>query len=480
MLRRTALVLAVLYLQAPVAERRPTPVPVRPAYILTADDEALLDDLSRRAFRYFWDEADPSTGLVRDRARVDGSTYPDSHREIGSVASTGFGLTGLCIAAERGWMPRAELRARARQTLRYFSDRADATHGWFYHWLNTRTGAREWKSEVSSIDTALLVAGVLSVRQCLSDDAEVTALASRLYGRIDFRWMLNGHPTLLSHGWRPEDGWIPNRWDAFSEHMILYVLGLGSTTHPLPVGSWAAWTRPLFSYGGYTYVHTVPPLFIHQYSQAWIDFRAFRDPVPPQPDWHVNSIVATYAQRQFLLDLRPEFPGYATDLWGVTASDTRRGYRPWGGPPREPDLDGSVVPAAAAGSLMFAPEITLPVLHTVRSRFGARVYGRYGFADAFHPADGWVNPDVIGIDLGITLLSAENLRSGAVWRWFMANPEVREGLRRAGRNDVVRSAKCEMHSTGGAVLGTSQLALSTTSKCERGESNPHGLSATGS
>lgn len=414
--------------------------PPRLAYALTADDRALLDDLSRRSFRFFWDQADASTGIVRDRARTDGSTLPDSHREIGSIASTGFGLTGLCIAAERSWMPAPALKARARATLRFFADRAYNNRGWFYHWLNIRTGEREWKSEVSSIDTALLVAGIVSVRQCFDDDPEIVALAGKIYGRIDFRWMLNGHPSLLSHGWRPESGWIPHRWAEFSEHMILYVLGLGSDTHPLPVASWAAWKRPLFTYGKYTYVHTVPPLFIHQYSQAWIDFRAFHDPVPPQPNWHANSVVATYAQRQFLTDLRGEFPGYSDQMWGVTASDTRSGYKAWGGPPRDRDIDGSVVPAAAGGSLMFAPEITMPVMHEMRRRFGERIYSRYGFTDAFHPTDGWINPDVIGIDVGITLLSAENLRSGAVWRWFMRDPVAREGLARA--STVCESVKC--------------------------------------
>jgi hypothetical protein len=424
----------------------PTPLQSAPSapptvsYTLTATDRALLDDLSRRSFRFFWEQADANTGIVRDRARTDGSALPDSHREIGSIASTGFGLTGLCIAAERRWMPAAEVKARARATLRFFANRAYNNHGWFYHWLNIRTGEREWKSEVSSIDTALLVAGIISVRQCFDDDPEIVALAGRIYDRIDFAWMLNGHASLLSHGWRPESGWIPHRWAEFSEHMILYVLGLGSSTHPLPVASWAAWKRPLFTYGTHTYVHTVPPLFIHQYSQAWIDFRAFRDPVPPQPNWHANSIVATYAQRQFLMDLRGEFPGYSPEMWGVTASDTRSGYKAWGGPPRDRDIDGSVVPAAAGGSLMFAPEITLPVMRAMRRRFGDRIYGRYGFTDAFHPTDGWINPDVIGIDVGVTLLSAENLRAGAVWRWFMRDPVAREGLARA--STVCETVKC--------------------------------------
>jgi hypothetical protein len=178
-------------------------------------------------------------------------------------------------------------------------------------------------------------------------------------------------------------------------------------------------------------VHTVPPLFIHQYSHAWVDFRSWRDPVPPQPDWFANSVVATYAQRQFLLDVRGEFPGYTENVWGLTASDSIKGYVAWGGPPRDQAIDGSVVPCAAGGALMFAPEITIPALREMHRRFGDRIYGRYGFADAFHPTTGWVNPDVIGIDVGITLLSAENLRSGRVWEWFMRNPEIRTALERA-------------------------------------------------
>jgi hypothetical protein len=428
-------VLAGLALQA-CAAAPPVVAPPRPeertAYVLSAADDALLEDLSRRSFRFFWEHADPRTGIVRDRARTDGSPTTGNARDVGSIAAVGFGLSGLCIAAERDWVPRAQAVERARVTLRFFGERSYQNRGWFYHFVNLATGEREWKSELSSIDTALLLAGVLTVRQCFAGDREVVRLAELLYRRVDFPWMLDGHPTLLSHGWRPESGFLTHRWDHYSEQMILYVLGLGSPTHPLPAASWAAWTRPVFTYDGLTYVHTVPPLFIHQFAHAWIDFRRWRDPVPPQPDWFANAVRATYAQKKFLLSLSAEFPGYREDVWGLTASDSRRGYVAWGGPPRHPALDGSVVPCAAAGSLMFAPEITVPAVREMRRRFGERLYGVYGFADAFHPTDGWVNPDVIGIDLGITLLSAENLRTGRVWEWFMRNPEIERGLRRGG------------------------------------------------
>lgn len=408
------------------------PAPSAHHYTLSGDDDRFLDDLSRRAFRYFWEQVDDRTGIVRDRARTDGSPHDAEHRNIGSIAATGFGLTALCIGAERAWVSRADATARARATLSTFADRLDQQHGWFYHFIDVRTGERAWKSEISSIDTALLLGGVLTARQCFGSDPTIARLADAIYRRVDFQWMLNGHATLLSHGWHPETGFIRNRWAEFSEAMILYLLGLGSPTHPLPAASWGAWGRPLFRYDHYRYVHTVPPLFIHQFSHAWVDFRGWRDPVPPQPDWFANSVAATYAQRRFLLDLRPEFPGYSENVWGLTASDSMKGYVAWGGPPRHPAIDGSVVPCAAAGSLMFAPEITLPALREMHRRFGARIYGRYGFADAFHPTTGWVNPDVIGIDVGITLLSAENLRNGAVWRWFMENEPIRRAMARTG------------------------------------------------
>lgn len=406
----------------------------RPAYRLSSDDHAFLEDLSRRSFLFFWEQADAGTGIVRDRAGTDGSpSANESAREIGSIASIGFGLSGMCIAAERGWRPRQEVIERTRRTLRFFAERIEQEHGWFYHFINLRTGAREWKSELSSIDTALLLAGVLTVRQCFDGDPDVPRLADVIYRRVDFQWMLAGDPMLLSHGWKPEEGFLRGRWEHYCELMILYLLAIGSPTHPIPAASWYAWSRPTMTFEGYRYVSGPDPLFVHQYSHAWVDFRGWREEAPARVDWFENSVTATRAHKAFCLSLSREFPGYGQDVWGITASDSRQGYVAWGGPPRHGAIDGSVVPAAAAGSLMFAPDITVPALREMRRRFGDRVYGRYGFADAFHPTDGWVNPDVIGIDLGITLLSAENLRTGQVWTWFMRNPEVRAGMQRVRR-----------------------------------------------
>jgi hypothetical protein len=310
--------------------------------------------------------------------------------------------------------------------------------GWFFHFVNLRTGAREWQSELSSIDTSLLLAGVLTVRRCFADDPEVVKYADAIYRRVDFQWMLAGHPTLLAHGWKPESGFLQSRWDRYCELMILYLLAIGSPTHPIDVDSWQAWSRPLTTFQGYTYVSGPDPLFVHQYSHAWIDFRGRLDRSPTNADtlravdWFENSVTATRAHRAFCLTLAADFPAYSGTVWGITASDSKKGYVAWGGPPRHSAIDGSVVPAAAGGSLMFTPDLSLPALREIHKRYGSRIYGRYGFADAFNPNDGWVNPDVIGIDLGITLLSAENLRSGHVWEWFMANAEIQHALDRVG------------------------------------------------
>jgi hypothetical protein len=436
---------AIVLLLATACARPPSAVP-QPAGApqntwLSAADDALLEDLSKRSFMFFWEHADPETGIVRDRARTGGSPVDTAARDVGSIASVGFGLSGLCIAADRGWVARPAAIERARSTLRFFATRMPHERGWFFHFVNIRTGAREWNSELSSIDSALLLAGVLTVRQCFAADGEIPRLADTIYRRVDFGWMLAGDPQLLSHGWRPESGFLSARWDHYCELMILYVLAIGSPTHPIPAKSWYAWQRPTVTFGNYSYIGGPPPLFVHQYAHAWIDFRGWREPPLARRsakraggavDWFENSVIATRAHRAFSMSLAKEFPAYTPTMWGLTASDSRKGYVAWGGPPREGPIDGSVVPSAAAGSLMLAPDITMPVIREMHDRFGDRIYGRYGFADAFHPTDGWVNPDVIGIDVGITLLSAENLRTGRVWQWFMRNPEIPAALNRAG------------------------------------------------
>lgn len=404
-----------------------------PLNVRAQQHEAFLNDLQQRSFQYFWDQADPNTGLVPDRARMDGSPLPPSHQNVASIAATGFGLTANCIAVSRKWIDGAQARERTRNTLRFFDGRAYQQRGWFYHWLDSKTGERRWNSEVSSIDTALLLAGVLTVRQCFRDDQEIVRLADKIYRRVDFRWMLNGHQLLLSHGWKPESGFLKPRWDTFSEDTILYVLAIGSPTHPISPASWYSLWRDRYRYEGHSYFTTIGvPLFMHQYAHAWIDYRNRRESSGDRIDYFENSVAATLAHRAFCMNLSHDFPAFGPDAWGITASDSAKGYLAWGGPPRDPDIDGTLVPSAAGGSLMFTPELSLKALLTMREKYGTKVYGKYGFVDAFNPQTGWVDTDVIGINVGIILLSAENMRSGDVWRWFMQNPEAPQALQRIG------------------------------------------------
>lgn len=392
-----------------------------------AQDE-FLSELERRSFLYFAENADPATGLVKDRAPSDGSGA--SGRDVASMAATGFGLTALCIGAENGWLPQEEASARARRTLEFLVERSTQVRGWFYHFTD-QDGNRAWNSEISSIDTGFLLAGALSARSCFSGDKKIAALVSRLYARIDFKWMLNG-ASLLSHGWYPESGFIGARWDTQSEHLLLTLLAIGAPSSPAPAATWSAWKRTPRSYGPYSYAGAQAPLFIHQYPQAWFDLRHVRDTAAPHADFFANSVAATEAHKRFCVDISSEFPNYSPEVWGITASDGKDGYHAWGGPPATPDMDGTVVPCAAGGSLMFLPAEALPALKAMKARWGDLVWKRYGFVDAFNPERGWYDPYTLGIDAGITLLSAENLRSGAVWRWFMANPEPRRALRLVG------------------------------------------------
>ena len=400
---------------------------------LSSEDQQFLEDLERRSFQYFWEEGDPDTGLVPDRARMDGSTLDENHRNVASIAATGFGLTGLCIAADRNWINRNQARERTRNTLRFFVNKAFQEHGWFYHWLDAKTGERRWNSEVSSIDTALLLGGVLTARQYFRDDQEIRKLATKIYERVDFHWMLNGQQLLLSHGWRPETGFLKPRWDTYSEDTILYLLAIGSPTHPISPASWYALWRDRYRYEGHAYFTTIGvPLFMHQYAHAWINYRNWRETKGDRIDYFENSVQATLAHRAFCINLAHDFPAFGPNVWGITASDSAKGYLAWGGPPRDPEIDGTIVPSAAGGSLMFTPELSVAALRTMREKYGQKVYGKYGFIDAFNLNSGWVDSDVIGINAGIILLSAENARTGNVWSWFMRNSEIPRAMRLAG------------------------------------------------
>jgi len=395
-----------------------------------------IEDLEHRAFLYFWERADPETGQVLDRAKADGSPEP---RRIASIAATGFGLTALCIGAAHGWIARPAAEARTLATLRFLATRLPREHGWFYHFIDVRTGERQWESELSSIDTALLLAGVLTAREYYGEQSEIGRLAQSIYEAIDFPWMLNGDPHLLSMGWKPESGFLNSRWDAYSELMILYLEAIGSPTHPIPADSWYAWRRPHVHYDSYDFI-SIAPLFTHQYSLAWVDFRGLAEDRGEHTDWFQNSVTATEANRAFCIDLHAKFNDYDPHAWGITASDSVKGYIAWGGPPMHSAIDGTLVPCAPGGSLMLTPDLALAALQHMRTMMHGRVYQHYGFVDAFNPLTNWIDPDVIGIDQGITLLSAENMRTGNVWSWFMRNLYIGAALAKAGLRPIKAAA----------------------------------------
>ena len=395
---------------------------------LSRSDDDFLDDLSRRAFLFFWEQADARTGLALDRTRNSGEKTPGRSREVASLASTGFALAALSIGYRRGWRSSAEIQGRVRNTLRHLAYVQEHERGWFYHFVDTHSGDRVWKSELSTIDTALLLAGVLTAQQCFAEDAEMRRIAQEIYERVDFAWMLNPATNLIRMGWKPESGFLRAEWRDYRENLILSLLGIASPTYPIPVSSWYAFVRDPVIFENYRFVGA-GPIFTHQFSHAWIDLEGLKDGPPYQCDYFWNSVIATLAHRQYCLSLRGMFPGYSENLWGVTPSDSDIGYLGWGGYSRH-DIDGTVVPCASAGSLMFTPEVSLAALTTMRERFGSYLYGRYGFSDAFHPLTGWVNAEVVGIDQGITLLSAENLRSRTVWNWFSRQPDIRRAMGR--------------------------------------------------
>ena len=382
-----------------------------------------LEELERATVAYFWDQANPQTGLVKDRCNVRAA----DNSVVASIAATGFGLTALCIGDKRKYIHFFEARRRALNTLLFLWQKMPQHRGFFYHFANIKTGERLWDSEVSSVDTALLLCGVLSCAQHFADPA-VRDLARAIFNRVDWTW-LSMDTALLPHGWMPENGFLPYRWDYYSELMMMYLLGLGSTSHPLPQDAWDAWKRTTFDYEGLRYIGSFAPLFVHQYSQAWFDFRGKRD---RYADYFQNSVIATEVHRRFCLELGKTFPDYSDDLWGITASDSQHGYVAWGGPPEMGPIDGSVVPSAAGGSLPFLTDATMRVLRNIRARYGDGAFSKYGFVNAFNPLKGWYDNDVVGIDTGITLLMAENVRTGFVWDTFMKNPEARRGMERAG------------------------------------------------
>jgi hypothetical protein len=395
---------------------------------LSPEEDSFLSELERSACLYFYEQADPSNGLVLDRAANKNPNGALDPRRITSIAATGFGLTALCIADQRGYLPFVNIRERVITTLDFHLNKMEHQHGFFSHYNDGKSGKAFEFSEVSSIDTCILLCGVLTCRTYFNDP-KITDLATQLYHRVEWPWMLNGGLT-FSMGWRPKSGFIATRWDHYCELMMLYLLAIGTPTHSVDPSFWKNFARPRIDYGPYVFIAAEDPLFVHQYSHAWFDFQGKHD---AYADYFRNSVLATEAHKLFCLSVGR---GYTDDYWGITASDWEHGYTAWGGPPLLGPVNGSVVPCAAAGSLPFVPGDCIRVLRSLKQDFGNDAWGRYGFCDCMHPQLNWYDPDVLGIDVGIGLLMAENLRSGLVWNTFMKNPEVNTAMQRVGFHSI--------------------------------------------
>lgn len=389
-----------------------------------------LDLLIRQGCLYFWEQASPVTGQVLDRANNYLNGAIDS-RTTASIAATGFGLTALCIADSYGYLPsvsHAQIMDRVQTTLSWHLNNAPEQNGFFYHFSNVDSGVPNPGSEVSSIDTAILLCGILAARAYWgSNNAQIQSLATQIYERVNWPWMLNGGAT-FSMGWMPATGFLSARYDTYCELMMLYLLAIGSPSNPIAPSYWNNFARPLLSYQGFQYISgPSDPLFTHQYSHAWFDFRNMTD---AYANYFTNSVEATKAHKAFCISAYPQW--YNDSYWGITSSDYAGGYTAWGGPPTQGPIDGTVVPCAAAGSLAFDAADCYAVLNSLLESYGNPSWGRYGFVDAFHPTSDWYDTDVLGIDLGISVLMAENLRSGLVWSTFMRNSEAANAMQLVG------------------------------------------------
>ncbi len=429
----------------------------------------LFRDIERRTFQFFWDTTNETNGMTPDR-------FPS--RPFASIASVGFALTAYPIGVENGWVNRTQAVDRTLTTLRFLEDLPQGPQaegkagykGFYYHFLDMQTGHRyaSWV-ELSSVDTTLLMMGVLFAQSYYDREdpreEEIRKLADTLYKRVDWTFLQKNKP-LVSMGWFPESGTIPHDWKGYNEAMMLYVLALGSPSHPVGPEAWEVWTRTYGEawgvYQGQEYL-TFGPHFGHQYSHVWIDFRGIQDAYMRERgiDYFENSRRATYAQRNYAIENPMKWRGYGENVWGLTASDGPqqtmqeyrreqrefRHYSARGVGFRENFDDGTIAPTAAIASLPFAPEIVIPATEHMHERYGDYLYSSYGFLDAFNPSfdydipikagrivpgEGWVASDYIGIDQGPILTMIANYRNGFVWDVMKKNPYIRKGLERAG------------------------------------------------
>ncbi len=386
--------------------------------LLNIKDEDFLDMIQKKAFLYFWKESNPNTGLVKDKT---GTT-------ISSVAAVGFGLTCICIAENRGWVKKEDAYSRIVNTLRFFKDKLKHKHGFYYHFVEMNTGQEIPGIEISSIDTALFIAGALFAGKYFKG-TEIERLAQELYERVDWDWMLN-NGTTLSLGWKVSDFLIA-RWNRIDESLLAYILAIGSPTHSIPASSWHEIRRPILSYKDYTCVSFSAPLFVFQYPHLWIDFRNKHD---KYVDYFKNSVNATLANRQFCIDNKDFFKTYGPNSWGITACDGPGGYKAYRALPsiNAPDHDGTVAPTGAGTSIMFTPEKSLKALKYMYSKYKDQLWGEYGFKDAYNIDRNWFSDEVIGIDQGALMIGIENYRSGLVWDYFMKNDCIKQAMQKVG------------------------------------------------
>ena len=380
--------------------------------LLGMDEDQLIDAVARETFDYFWLEANPDNGLVKDRSTPNAAS---------SIAATGFGLAAIPIAIDRGWIEHDDGYQRALMTLQTFVDGGvQGERGFFFHFVDIKTGERVWDSELSSIDTALLVAGALVAGQYF-EGTDVQRLADQLYEAVEWDWMLSGG-SLLKMGWTPERGFLSASWDHFDESLLLYVLAIGSPTHPIPVAAWDLWDRPVNVSGEYIYLPG-EPLFVYQYPLAFLDLRDMED---QYANYWNNAARACERNRQFALDHSERFITYRNGVWGISASDGPSGYRAYGA--ASGNHNGTVAPYASIACLPFTPEIALDGMRALLSTYGARVWREYGFVSAINEYENWYSREHIGIDQGDILLMIANAQDGFVWDLFMANPHVLAAL----------------------------------------------------
>lgn len=423
-------------------------------YLLTDEDESMLDSIQQRTFQFFLHEHHPDWGIVKDRA----AAWAPS-----SIAACGFGLPCFAIGVERNWITREEAARITLNMMKFFMNSDQSTNpngvgykGFYYHFLRMDTGTREWDCELSSIDTGLLMMGIIFARNYYDGDnvteKEIRSLAGKLIDRIDWNFMDmpagSQHPYTISMGWSPEGGLHDWGWTGYNEALFLYILAAGSGMENVERAyhSWLSTYKWQTPYEGLSHV-AFPPLFGHQFSQAFIDFRGLADGYLKEKgiDYFENSRRATYVQRQYAIQNPHGWVGYDSLCWGITASDGPTeacnfddkvflGYAGRGasGPDYNYYDDGTVAPYGPLSSLPFAPEIVLPTARSMIEKYGARLWGKYGFFDSFNPTADWVNDDWIGIDQGPMLIMIENFRTGLVWDYVMKDKIIQDGLNRLG------------------------------------------------